>query len=172
MVYRDVPTMVIISNYESAVNDSGEICIKTTEKSFCPICGGALRAIGSRCRYVITADGEKKAYRIRRLRCGESCRKIHHELPDIVVPYKRHGAQTMEKIEEGDIDGLSMESSTIARLLEFTKRMKAHYRNAVSGIKEKYPDLRLPSRPQLREIVRILVNGNLWIHTRSAFCPQ
>lgn len=171
MVYRDAPTMVIISNYEESVNKSGEICIKTTEKSVCPICAGNLKVIGIRRRCVVKAEDEKKIYRIRRLRCVESCRKIHHELPDIIIPYKRHSAETIEKIDEGDIDGLSMESSTITRLRKFIKMMKSHYRSAVYGIEEKYPDLNLPDRPLLREIVRILVNGNLWAHTRPAFCP-
>jgi hypothetical protein len=169
MVYRDAPTMVIISNYEESVNKSGEICIKTTEKSVCTICAGNLIVIGIRRRCVITAEDEKKIYRIRRLRCVESCGKIHHELPDSIIPYKRYSAETIEKIEENRVAGLSIESATIVKLMKFIKRIRTLYQNAVSGLKEKYRDLEFPESPLLRKLVRILVNGNLWAHTRSAY---
>jgi predicted RNA-binding Zn ribbon-like protein len=34
---------------------------------------------------------------IRRMRC-ELCKKIHHELPDLLVPYKRYGSESIEQV--------------------------------------------------------------------------
>ena len=170
MVNRDVPTMVIISNYELSVNDKGEFCVKSTSKNFCPICDGPLLVIGSRRRSVTSTDSEKKIYRIRRLRCTLSCRKIHHELPDLIVPYKRHSMETLEQIDENKQADVYAENSTLVKLKEFIKRIKAQYRNALMGLREKYQDLEFLDSPKLKELVRILVNENLWIHTRSAFC--
>lgn len=36
------------------------------------------------------------------MRCGQ-CRKIHHELPDYIVPYKRYESECIEQvIDESD----------------------------------------------------------------------
>ena len=54
---------------------------------------------------MINADGSVEVLIIRRLRCREEkCRKIHHELPDILVPYKRHCAETIENIIAGQLE--------------------------------------------------------------------
>lgn len=37
---------------------------------------------------------------VRRLRCTQ-CRKIHHELPDCVVPYKRYESACVEQVVSG-----------------------------------------------------------------------
>ncbi len=163
--------MVIISDYSGPVNGKGEICIKSKEKSICPVCGGSLRGIGSRRRSVINADGDKTIYRIRRLCCGEGCGKIHHELPDSIVPYRRHSARTIEEIDEGRTDGLDMEISTCSRLQQFVYGLREYYRRVVSGLKEKLKETDFPACPKLKEIVRIIANENLWSYTRSAFCP-
>ncbi|MCD7715322.1 MAG: DUF6431 domain-containing protein [Lachnospiraceae bacterium] len=42
-------------------------------------------------------DGETIILIIRRFRCLD-CLRIHHEFPDIVVPYKRYDAETIERI--------------------------------------------------------------------------
>lgn len=45
---------------------------------------------------MILSNGSKIHLTIRRLRCSnETCHLIHHELPDIIVPYKRHEALTI-----------------------------------------------------------------------------
>ncbi|WP_267459278.1 DUF6431 domain-containing protein [Brevibacillus composti] len=48
-----------------------------------------MNVIGSRRRKVASESGEVRLLVIRRLRCSQ-CQKIHHELPDCVVPYKRY----------------------------------------------------------------------------------
>jgi len=95
--------MVMISDYE--MTEKGrKTYIRSKEHSTCPICEGELEVIGSRIRKVKMPDSqEKRKLVIRRLRCqNPACLKIHHELPDIVVPFKRYGRETIEKIINTD----------------------------------------------------------------------
>ncbi|MGI6467766.1 MAG: DUF6431 domain-containing protein [Syntrophomonadaceae bacterium] len=63
--------------------------VRSLEQIACPCCSGILKAISRRKRSCIDSLGEKVILSIRRLRCVE-CKRIHHELPDMLVPYKRH----------------------------------------------------------------------------------
>nr|WP_233162833.1 MULTISPECIES: DUF6431 domain-containing protein [unclassified Cohnella] len=63
----------------------------------CPCCGEKLVVIGSRHRKLSTAAGDQRLLIVRRLRCLQ-CRKIHHELPDCIVPYKRYESESVEQI--------------------------------------------------------------------------
>ncbi|MED4936026.1 DUF6431 domain-containing protein [Heyndrickxia coagulans] len=45
-----------------------------------------MKVIGTRDRKAIDRSGKKHIYNIRRLQC-EQCGKIHHELPEFLVPY-------------------------------------------------------------------------------------
>jgi len=161
--------MIIIKKYRLIKDNYDVYHVKSRESGACPICDGTLKVIGTRRRQIIAADGEKRIYIIRRLRCAERCGKIHHELPDIMVPYKRHSAETLEKISENDTAELYVESNTITKIREFISRIKTLYRNALPGLKEKYRDMNFSEFPLLKELVRTLVNGNLWVHTRSAY---
>ena len=53
--------------------------------------------IGSRPRAVRKPDGVTIFLIIRRLRCCE-CGRVHHELPDKIVPYKRQDAECVARI--------------------------------------------------------------------------
>ena len=60
---------------------------------------------------------------IRRLRCiNEACNKIHHELPDIITPYKRQTTSSIEKIIVEEADTVPVENSTIKRIREWFRR--------------------------------------------------
>ncbi|WP_328592491.1 DUF6431 domain-containing protein [Paenibacillus cymbidii] len=61
-----------------------------------PCCGGCLGAVGSRPRVCYVSSGEKRTLIIRRLYC-KACERIHHELPDMLVPYKRYDAESIER---------------------------------------------------------------------------
>ncbi|MEW6524975.1 MAG: DUF6431 domain-containing protein [Bacillota bacterium] len=63
----------------------------------CPCCGERLEVIGSRSRKYLNSKGEQVELRMRRVRC-RACRKIHHELPDFLVPYKRYEATCVENV--------------------------------------------------------------------------
>lgn len=56
--------------------------------------------IGSRPRIVYNEDGLSICLIIRRLRCCE-CGRVHHELPDSIVPYKRHDTKCIAMILSG-----------------------------------------------------------------------
>ncbi|WP_372238051.1 DUF6431 domain-containing protein [Paenibacillus sp. FSL R7-0337] len=58
--------------------------------------------------------GELRRLVIRRLWCG-ACRRIHHELPDLLLPYKRYDSQCIEQAvtEPGASVTTSAETSTL-----------------------------------------------------------
>ena len=60
----------------------------------------------------IDSLGEKIILSIRRLRCVE-CKRIHHELPDMLVPYKRHVRESIEAVitREAEISVIADEST-------------------------------------------------------------
>jgi hypothetical protein len=123
--------------------------------------------IGIRERKYIDSDGIKQTLIIRRLRC-KGCNVIHHELPDILIPYKRHCTDTVEKIITGDPKGISCEEGTIRRIRAWWAAYRLYFESVLSSLKEKF-DAEFSKIPAPREIVRAVVNANLWIHTRSAF---
>ena len=156
----------MISRYRLKEAD-GETCIISYEISVCPICGEVLVVIGSRKRKVIGSDSGTMILTIRRLRCKE-CQVIHHELPDIVIPYKRHCAETIEKVIEGDDNGVCCEARTICRIRAWWAAYRLYFESVLASLREKFGAV-LSTCPTPREIVRTIVNVNLWIHTRSAY---
>ena len=54
-----------------------------------------MKAIGSRKRVLFKSGGERIKLIIRRM-CCLCCGTIHHELPDLVVPYKRYSSASIE----------------------------------------------------------------------------
>jgi hypothetical protein len=131
------------------------------------VCGGGLEVIGSRKRKVIDSDGDKRTLVIRRLRC-KVCRRMHHELPDIVVPYKRHCTQTIEKIIGGQTDEVYCEEGTIRKIKAWWASSRLYFESVMASLREKY-GIVFSEHPAPREIVRAVANAHLWIHTRSAF---
>ena len=131
------------------------------------MCGAALIVIGSRKRKVIDTLGEALTLIIRRLRC-KVCGKIHHELPDILVPYKRHCAETVEQIISGKPGGYVCETSTIHRIRAWWASCLLYFESVLASLRAKY-GAEFPANPTPREIIRAVTNSNLWIHTRSAF---
>ncbi len=161
--------------------------VRSLEPFFCPCCHSSERkVIGSRNRKVLEPDEasgtlREKVFRIRRLRC-KACLKIHHELPDQVVPYKRHSATVIEEaLEETEI---AVELSTIWRWKIWFECLVSHLLGALHAMKrddtmEKTPligtalqRLRkyVGSAPGwLSRIVQSVVKKNLWVQTRSVF---
>ena len=131
------------------------------------MCSGLLCVIGSRKRKVINTAGDKETLIIRRLRC-KGCRVIHHELPDIVIPYKRHCLETVETVVSGGADGLPCEESTIRRIRAWWAACRLYFESVIESLREKYGAV-FSACPAPREIVRAVVNAHLWDHTRSAF---
>ena len=152
-----------------------------------------MEVVGSRKRTLIQADGDKVKLIIRRLRCRkESCRRIHHELPDIIVPYKRHESETIEQIISEPADeaerSYPCEASTVYRIKMWFSLLREYLESSIQALKELYAsDTVLYARlcgllplhavmrrtdGCLKRIVRIVVNSGRWPHTRLAYAVQ
>ena len=158
--------------------------VRSSETPLCPCCGSVLHIIGSRYRILKENDGLKKKLIIRRTRC-DSCEQIHHELPDIIVPYKRYGSGVIESVlstpeDCGDFPG---ETSTVSRLRTWFSLLQQYFEGCLRALIllfENAPLLSdgllslLPLRPEgltagwLKRLVRVTVNSLRWPHTRSA----
>jgi hypothetical protein len=180
--------MVILSDYQLIENPKKGVIVRSGERNFCPCCNGPLKVIGSRRRTSINEAGEKIVLIIRRLYCGR-CGKVHHELPDILVPYKRYGRECIETVLTGNATlTVSADESTLSRWRSWFQRLANHFLGCLISISIRYHQgsagdpIRLPQSPfrriwrfvgdapgWLARIVRPVANLNLWIHTRSAF---
>ena len=161
--------MVTISGYRLVEQGGVFFCKANGCTVMCPICGGELFMRSLRSRTLIDTDGKKIILMIRRLICGQ-CRRLHHELPDIVVPYKRHSAETIEAIIGGG--EVAEEKRTVRRIAAWWQMVEVYFLNIMKSLGEKY---RLPRvrKPAFRELVRAAVNSGNWIFagklcTRSA----
>jgi hypothetical protein len=163
--------MIITSDYETRIDDKGYIHIRSREQHTCPICQGEVYVIGSR-RRVLTLRKEKKTLIIRRLRC-KNCKTVHHELPDVVVPYKRHGRKTIETIINGENRSArhNCTEGTAKRIRNWWQSVYIYFQSILTSLAVKY-NVAFSGRMVLREIVRAIVNANLWPHTHSAFLPR
>lgn len=71
--------------------------VRCAEMVPAPCCGEEKRVIGSRKRKIVRGGGDPRVLVIRRMRCCK-CRKIHHELPDCIVPFKRYESECLEHV--------------------------------------------------------------------------
>lgn len=167
-----------------------EFFVKSAEVIPCPCCGGNLSVIGSRVRKSIKGSGEVTQLVIRRLRCVD-CKRIHHELPDLLVPYKRYDAESIEHVinESTSLD-IAADESTLHRWRSWFLAWALYAQGCLQSIAIRF-DLSVgnPSfTPQsallsigryvgdasgwLARAVRPIANLNLWVHTRSAFLSK
>jgi len=186
--------MIIISNYELIEKSEKGIFyvksdVKSKEQSICPICkSNNLKVIGSRPRTCREKDGEPTILIIRRLRC-EECRKIHHELPDILVPYKRYKSECIEAVVANNrkkSQEIGCDESTLYRWKGWFVSLSEYMANSLHSIAVqlgKETEKAAGAQTALYRIwqyvgdaagwlartVRALVNANLWVQTRSAF---
>ena len=114
---------------------------------------------------------------IRRMKC-KKCGRIHHELPDCLVPYKRFCVEMIAEAVTSEISDSTFpgETSTLIRLRvwfklfhDYVSRLREHflllYKTDISAID-------LKTTGGLQRIVRILCNSNLWPQTRLALTVQ
>lgn len=162
--------------------------VKSQERSICPVCNSPdLAAIGSRQRKVFTGSGERLLLVIRRLRCRR-CKRVHHELPDVIVPYKRYSSEDIEGIIESGTSNASCgsccENSSIYRIKRWFRNISGYMAGCLGAVAAQRSLPIIPAyRTSLQRIkayaggesgwlartVRTLANTNLWIHTRFAF---
>jgi len=163
--------------------------VRCAESVPCPCCGEQLAVIGSRKRKYKNSDGQTKVLIIRRLRCTH-CRRIHHELPDCLVPYKRYESACIESVilkVPGSLD-VAADNATLYRIRMWFNTLLPYLLGCLNIIA-----IRLGQAPVeeqsvssqsahqrigfyvgnasgwLARIVRPIANLNLWIHTRSVF---
>ncbi len=159
--------MVSIDDYRLEYKDDGTVYIESEGARHCPVCDGLLKYLARRLRKLVDAAGETVSLLICRLRCCD-CRRIHHELPDCIVPYKRHCAETVETIVTGRVIETTIEESTINRIRKWWTLLSLYFASVLASLTEKYGVL-FSKDCAPREIVRAVVNANLWAYTRSAF---
>jgi len=165
-----------------------EFFVRSEEQNSCPCCNGILEVIGSRKRKYLNEAGIKAVLIIRRLRC-KGCRRIHHELPDILVPYKRYNRASIEAVVSKNATlSVAADESTLFRWRSWFRRLAHHFLGCLVSITIRYQSesveeaIRFSKSPLQRiwyfvgdapgwlaRVVRPVVNLNLWIHTRSAF---
>ena len=160
----------------------------TPEISTCPICVTTQLTVHSlRQRVLIFKEEEeenkKKKLMIRRLFCAE-CKRIHHELPECIVPYKRHCAETIKKLIKDSSDSKNASKTdyvpcgreTVWRILKWWRIMGLYFIEIYKSIAEKnnkYDNSTTDLTPSFKALVRAACNSNNWnfaslIFTRSA----
>jgi hypothetical protein len=168
-----------------------EFFVKSTEQVPCPCCGGKLKVIGSRKRRLIDGLGETVTIVIRRMRCT-ACSRVHHELPDVLVPYRRHCSESIESVVAGG-EHLSVpaDESTLCRWRRWFNNQSCHFLGCLISIATRFhgysaeESSHLPRsvlegileftgrQPTwLAKVVRSIANSNNWTHTRSAFLSR
>jgi uncharacterized protein YbaR (Trm112 family) len=179
--------MVIIHKYHLDNKTNPKFFyIRSKEIIHCPYCENQLKVIGSRKRGIIECNGDKRMLVIRRLRCL-GCKRVHHELPDIIVPYKRYSSEAIELIissANAQTDDYPCEYSTAIRIKTWFYQLREYIKNTLISLRFIYNhdielcndiDSLLKSQEYnsgitgwLKKLVRFLVNSGRWLHTRSA----
>ncbi len=153
----------------------------------CPCCQGELGFIGSRKRIWIRSSGDTARLVIRRLQC-KFCGRIHHELPNLLVPYKRHEAASIERaVTTPPAADVGVEESTLNRWRKWFTSWAEYAKGCLESIAYRFNLLVETSSGSsqtalhplghlvgdaprwLARAVRPIANANLWVHTRSAF---
>ena len=137
-----------------------------------------MQVIGSRKRGLKCLDGEKIELILRRLQCqANGCKKIHHELPDKVVPYKRHESQTIEKILDTpnfQATDCPCEHSTANRVKSWYSRLQKYFEGTLRALMEIHTDIEEKIQKSMQTIqarvsgwlcllVRMVVNSGRWV---------
>ncbi|MDA8220787.1 MAG: DUF6431 domain-containing protein [Desulfitobacterium hafniense] len=166
-----------------------EFFVRCAESIPCPCCGEQLNVIGSRKRICKNNEGQTKVLVIRRLRCVD-CHRIHHELPDCLVPYKRYESNCIEcAVSDGSgLTDVAADNATLYRMRVWFNSVLSYFLSCLNSIAIRLGQgpVEEPSVPTLSahqkiglyvgnapgwlaRIVRPIANANFWVHTRFAF---
>lgn len=164
--------------------------VRSAEIHYCPVCENELYVIGSRTRKGRKSTGESASYVIRRLRCT-TCQRIHHELPDLFVPYKHYESSCLEEaLSQGDLSEAGAEDSTLFRWRLWFAQMWLYWIGCLQSIATRFglyvEESSVSSQSALhqigrfvghhkgwlRRLVRRIVNSHLWVHTQFAFLSK
>lgn len=161
--------------------------IRSAERHICPVCDHDLFVVGSRKRFGRKPTGERVTYIIRRLRC-KGCKRIHHELPDLLVPYKHYESDCLETVlSDEHASDVSADNSTLYRWRVWFLACWMYWVNCLSTIATRTGNSVEPMSVAslsalhrigyyvglgsgwLARLVRPIVHSQLWVHTRFAF---
>jgi len=148
--------------------------ISGTEPLSCPICGGKLSAYDRKARKVRTQAGEIETLLLRRLRC-KHCQRLHTELPDFLVPYKRFCRESIEDVLAKSRTGAPDDERTRSKIRKWYSRIRIF----LDGIWQRLVNQKFASPqkiPTLLELVIAAVNSGFWTthpngHVRSVLKP-
>ena len=153
--------MIMLSRSQYRLENRGGIFFVNANVALhCPICGGTLVFLSRRSRFVISYTGDKERLKIRRMRCSE-CGKIHHELPDYLVPYKWHCAETIESVITGNSENVPCETNVIRKIKSWWSAMSAYFTNIMIAFAARL-GMAPPESPTFIEIIRAVVNSHSW----------
>ena len=138
----------------------GFLVVRVMEESHCPICQAVLFMRATRERVWWLGNEVKQILLIRRLFC-EDCERIHHEIPDCLVPYKRYGADVIENIVS-NIKTLPCPASTASRIRGWWNAVKPYFFHILMTLVERF-GVSFGSPPDFREKMRAVANSNNWI---------
>jgi hypothetical protein len=128
----------------------------------CPKCGGELKQHDRRRRGLIDGEGAKHVYSLRQLRC-KRCRRLHRELTDFMVPYKRYSTEVVEKVSKGERVYTPYEERTRQKIRVWYKKVIGH----LQGVWRQQVKLGFVSPylvPSFVSLVRAAVNSGNWLY--------
>ncbi|MFC7801740.1 DUF6431 domain-containing protein [Bacillus subtilis] len=158
-----------------------------------PCCGKDMLVRDTKNRKAKDQTGQIKIYNIRRLQCT-NCQSLHHELPDLLIPYKRYEAECIESVLTNPSSHIvPADDSTLSRWHGWFHQLVDYWVGCLTSIMVSTNQGNIPldftskdsgtalqrigrlagdATGWLARIVRPIVNINFWIHTRSAFIVQ
>jgi hypothetical protein len=144
-----------------------------------------MAAHDTRERGVFRYEGDREIYRLRRLKCSV-CGKLHTELPDFILPFKRYDAQTIQAtLDESPDNCCTADESTMARW----RRDFAGAQEAIAALLVSYymrltensaslfdvenitARIKAGQKHWLSFVTRLLINSGHRASTCFAFCP-
>jgi hypothetical protein len=114
---------------------------------------------------------------------------VHHELPDILVPYKRYSSESIEAVVSGDaVLSVAADESTLNRWRDWFSSLAGYFAGCLISLAVRYMKNAVEEMPELppsslqsiwryvgddpgwlARVVRPVVNANYWLQTCSAF---
>lgn len=104
--------MIILKNY--TIKRKKDYYVATPNEPIICECGGVPAAHGSKKRTLITNDGKKQIFSLKRVYCAE-CNKLHIVMPDVFLPYKHYEKKAIEGVKQGVNDCCAADDSTLYR---------------------------------------------------------
>jgi hypothetical protein len=180
--------MIIVSSFTTDDNTAnGIIQIISEEETVCPLCGGELKYRDSRKRITKDILGDIRRFLLRRLRCIR-CNKLHTEIPDIILPYKRYDTEAVQSVLDGaeSASACAADDSTMRRWRTSFAEAEADMEQRVTSIYARERDepvgiicgekaitrIRNTEPRWLPFVIKLLIVAGHVPCARFAFCPK